>query len=219
MLEWSLRRRRGSQSAQLQDSRSGFCVCVEHASCVSCYLARLLFDGRARFRLVNRVVWHAACFAAVVDLVVTDFPIIGTLGARRHTHLAQIKRVSLRELHYQTFLRGNQWPLFTSFSRFAWSAVLPEFSDPQGSRSHQLVNNLPPFTTTAQVVCAAWQHQHKRYLKYGVSGCGENRPPKLLRSHCWLQKHRRPIMSRTPVPKFATDLSARSTPSCAHSCF
>ena len=23
----------------------------------------------------------------------------------------------------------------------------------------------------AHVVCAAWQHQHKRYLKHGVSGC------------------------------------------------
>ena len=58
----------------------------------------------------------------------------------------------------------------TSFSRFAWSTVVPEFSDPQGSHSDQLVNNLPPFTS-AQVVCAPWQHQHKRYFKYGVSGC------------------------------------------------
>ena len=147
---------------------------------------------RGLFPLVNRVVQHAACFAAVAsDLVVfrqcgsvvsvvsvhnlrvtdanTTFPIIGIPAARRDSHLARARSVLTQAVALSHVSSWQQVARPTSFSRFAWSSVVPEFSDAQGSHSDQLVNNLPPFTS-AQVVCAPWQHQHKRYLNYGVSG-------------------------------------------------
>ena len=97
-------------------------------TCVCLMLSRSLAFRwtRGRFRLVNRVVQHAACFAAVAsDLVV--FRQCGSViiyGSRMRAPLSQSSafqrlvgthtshepgRFSSRQLGYHTFLRGNQW--------------------------------------------------------------------------------------------------------------